>query len=103
MHASVNYVNKGSNNGTLPERRQAIIRTNAGMLSKVPLGTNSDDIVIQMRSFSLNIFYLENVVCKIPAILTRPQCVKAPDMVIALTALTSSWQGQLGTTYMYFS
>ena len=54
----------GSDNGLSPGRRQAIIWTNAGILSTGLLGT----------SFKENAF--ENVVCKIVAILSWPQCVK---------------------------
>ena len=49
MHASVNYVNKGPNDGVLLERRPATIRSNAGILSNGPLGKKSKEILIQMR------------------------------------------------------
>ena len=47
----------GSDNGLSPHRRQAIIWTNAGLLSIGPLWTH------------------ENVVCEMAFILSRPQCV----------------------------
>ena len=98
MYACIKELHqKGSNNGVLPERHQATVRTSAGMLSKGP-----PEIVIQMRLFSLKILYCINVVC-IKLILTRSQCVKAPDMVIALIVLANSWHGQLGTNYIYSS
>ena len=50
-----------SDNGLSPGRRQAIIWTNAGTLLIGPLGKNP----------------LENVVVKLTAILSRPQCVKS--------------------------
>ena len=42
----------GSDNGLSPGRRQAIIRTNAGILSIGPLGTNFSEILIGMQAFS---------------------------------------------------
>ena len=50
------YVSKlaiiGSDNGLSPGRRQAIIWTNAGILSIGPLETNFSEIYIQIRTFS---------------------------------------------------
>ena len=43
----------GSDNGLSPERRQAIIWTNVGILSIGPLGTNFSEIVIEIQTFSL--------------------------------------------------
>ena len=43
----------GSDNGLSPERRQAIIWTNAGILLIGPLGTNFSEIVIEIQTFSL--------------------------------------------------
>ena len=40
IYASVNWVSIGSNNGLSPDRRQAIIWTNAGILLIAPLVTN---------------------------------------------------------------
>ena len=42
----------GSDNGLSPGRRQAIIRTNAGILLFGPLGTNWSEIVIKIETFS---------------------------------------------------
>ena len=51
------YVGKltiiGSDNGLLPERRQAIIWTSAGILLTGPLGTNFSEILIEIQTFSL--------------------------------------------------
>ena len=49
---SVNQVSIGSDNGLSPIRRQAIIYTNAGLLSIRPLGTNFSEILIQIQNFS---------------------------------------------------
>ena len=43
----------GSDNGLSPERRQAIIWTNAGILLIGPLGTNFNEILIEIQTFSL--------------------------------------------------
>ena len=42
----------GSDNGLSPDRRQAIIWTNAGILSIGPLGTNFSEILIEILPFS---------------------------------------------------
>ena len=42
----------GSDNGLSPDRRQAIICTNAGLLLIVPLGTNFSEILIEILTFS---------------------------------------------------
>ena len=49
----------GSDNGLSPGRRQAIIWTNAGILLIGPLGTNFDEIVIGIQTFSLKKIYLK--------------------------------------------
>ena len=66
----------GSDNGLSPGRRQAIIWTNAGILLIDTLGNKLQwnlnrnlNIFIQENAF-------ENVVWKMAAILSRPQCVK---------------------------
>ena len=43
----------GSDNGLSPERRQAIIWINAGILLIGPLGTNFSEILIEIQTFSL--------------------------------------------------
>ena len=43
----------GSDNGLSPERRQAIIWTNAGIFLIGPLGTNFSEILIEKQTFSL--------------------------------------------------
>ena len=42
-----------SDNGLSPERRQAIIQTNAGILLIGLLGTNFSEILIEIQTFSL--------------------------------------------------
>ena len=43
----------GSDNGLSPDRRQAIIWTNAGILLIRPLGTNFNEMLIEILTFSL--------------------------------------------------
>ena len=52
IYAQVNWVSIGSDNGLSPGRRQAIIWTNAGMLSIGPLWTNFSEIWIEIYNFS---------------------------------------------------
>ena len=65
----------GSDNGSSPDQRQAIIWTNAGLLLIGPLGTNFSEILIEILTFSLKKNAFESVVCEMATILSRPQCV----------------------------
>ena len=49
----------GSDNGLSPDRRQAIIWTNAGLLLIVPLGTNFSEILIEILTFSFKKMHLK--------------------------------------------
>ena len=49
----------GSDNGLSPDRRQAIIWTNAGLLLIGPLGTNLIEILIEIRTFSFKKMHLK--------------------------------------------
>ena len=49
----------GSNNGLSPGRRQAIIWTYAGMLLISPLGTNFNEILIEIHTFSFKNIHLK--------------------------------------------
>ena len=48
--ASVNWVSIGLDNGLSPDRRQAIIYSNAGILLIWPLGTKVSEIRIKIQS-----------------------------------------------------
>ena len=66
-----------SDNGLAPVRRQAIIWTNAGILSIGPFNWNKLQWKFNRNSYIFiqeNAF--ENVVWKMASILSRPQCVK---------------------------
>ena len=67
----------GSDNGLSPGGRQAIIWSNAGILLILPLETNSSEILIQIHKFSFKKNVFENIVWKVAAILSRPQCVNS--------------------------
>ena len=49
----------GSDNGLSPDRRQAIIWTNAGILLIRPLGRNFSEILIGIQTFSFKKMYLK--------------------------------------------
>ena len=65
----------GSDNGLSPDRHQAIIWANAGILLIGPLETNFNESLIEIYTFSFKKTHLENVVWKMSAILSRPQSV----------------------------
>ena len=69
----------GSGNGLSPGRRQAIIRTNAGILLIRPLGTNFSAFFSQNSNIFIQENVLESVVCEKAAILSRPQWVHIPE------------------------
>ena len=72
MHcASVITAIIGSDNGLSPVQHQAIICTNAGLLSIGPLGRNFTEICIEIQTFSFKKMHL-----KMSSISSRPQCVK---------------------------
>ena len=60
----------GSDNGLSPERRQAIILTNAGILLIGPLGTDFSEILIAIETFSFKKMHL-----KISSAKWRPFCL----------------------------
>ena len=60
----------GSDNGLSPDRRQAIIWTNAGMLLIGPLGTNLSEILIEILTFSFKKMRL-----KVSSAKRRPSCL----------------------------
>ena len=60
----------GSDNGLSPERRQAIIWTNAGILLIGTLGTKFNEILIEIRTFSF-----KNIHLKMSSGQWRPFCL----------------------------
>ena len=60
----------GSDNGLSPGRRQAIIWTNTGILLIRPLGTNFNEMLIEIRTFSFMKMRL-----KVSSAKLRPFCL----------------------------
>ena len=60
----------GSDNGLSPDRRQAIIWTNAGLLLIGPLGTNFSEIFIEILTFSF-----KKIRLKVSSAKRRPFCL----------------------------
>ena len=94
----------GSDNGLSPGRRQAIIRTNAGILLIGPLGTNFNEIFISIQTFSLKKMRL-----KMSSAKWRPFClglnVLMPDGTRPLSepVLTFHWLGVVAFTCRQFT
>ena len=72
----------GSDNGLSPDRYQAIIWTDAGLLSIEPLAN-----IFQWKSYQNTTIFIEenareNVVCEMASILSRPQYVNMTDEML---------------------
>ena len=79
IYASVNRVSIGSDNGFLPVLHQAIIWTNAGVLSIQPIGTNFSEILIKIQNFSFTKMHL-----KIPPAKWPPFCQGGIELMVEL-------------------
>ena len=66
----MNHASIGSDHGLASIQRQAIISTNAGLLSIGPVGTIFSEILSKIQNFSFMKIY-ENIVCEMAAILSR--------------------------------
>ena len=66
---SLSQVSIGLDNGLSPIQRQAIIQTNAGLLSIEPLGTKFSEILIKIQTFSFTKMHL-----KIASVKWQPFC-----------------------------
>ena len=85
----------GSDNGLSPGRRQAIIRTNAGILLFEHLRTKFSEILIEIQTFSFiqgNAF--GNVVCEMASIVSRPQCVKQSTNIVFIFIFSVKYNGR---------
>ena len=69
-----------SDNGLLPDRRQAIIWTNAGILLIGPLGTNFSEILIEIHAFSFRTMHL-----KMSSGKWRPFCLGLNVLILRMT------------------
>ena len=71
MHICVNKLTIiGSDYGLSPDRCQAIIGTNDGILLIGPLGTNFSEILIEIHTFSNKKMHL-----KVSSAIWRPSCL----------------------------
>ena len=74
----------GSDNGLSPDRRQAIIWTNAGLWSIEPLRTYFSENLIKIQPFSLKKIHV-----KMSSAKWRPSCL-GPNVLISLLLKSSS-------------
>ena len=74
-----NLTNIDSDNGLSPSRRQAIIWTNAGLLLIGPLGTNFNEILIEILTFSFKKMRL-----KVSSEKRRPFCLGLNVLTVCL-------------------
>ena len=79
----------GSDNGLSPDRRQAIIWTNAGLLLIGPLGTNFSEILIEILTFSF-----KKMRMKVSSAKRRPFC-------LGLNVLTKAMQNRFPQCQSY--
>ena len=84
VRASVNHVSIGSDNGVSPIQCQAIIQTNAGLLSIRPLRTNFSEILIKIQNASFKKMHLKMSSAKMAAILYRGRWVKSLSAKLCL-------------------
>ena len=64
---------------------QAIIWTNAGILSIWPLGTNFSEIFYRNSNIFVEENTFENVACEMVSILSRLQCVNKVAAILQMT------------------
>ena len=75
----------GSDNGLSPSQRQAIIRTNAGILLIGPSGTNFSEILIEIITFSFKKMRL-----KVSSVKWRPCCLGLNVLMMLLIGILIS-------------
>ena len=80
-----------SDNGLSPERRQAIIWTNTGILLIGPLGTNFSEILIEIQTFSLK---------KIPLKMLSAKCLSF-SLGLNVLMMYEMWLPSLIVYYVY--
>ena len=86
----------GSDNGLSPDRRQAIIWTNAGLLLIEPLRTNFSEILIEILTFSFKKMHL-----KVSSAKWRPFCL-CLNVLICWYTPNSLQHDQLEWKFMNF-
>ena len=73
----------GSDNGLSPGRRQAIIRTNAGILLIRPLGTNFSEFLVEIL-----IFLFTKMCLKVSSAKRRPFCLGLNQLTLEICRYT---------------
>ena len=102
-HICVNDLTSiGSDNGLSPGRRQAIIRTNAGILLIRPLGTHFSEFLSRNSNIFIQENAFESVVCEKADILSRPQWVNFVIMKISIKKSLVSKSGLFITRTTFF-
>ena len=83
----------GSDNGLSPERRQAIIWTNTGILLIEPLGRNFSEILIKIQTFSLKKIRLKmlSAKCSFRPGLNMLRVCEDRNVMNCNTAMTEHW------------
>ena len=86
----------GSDNGLSPGRCQAIIQTIAGLLSIRHLGTNFNEILIE-----INIFLFKKMHLKLSSGKWRPFCLGLNVIALQLFILSSKLSGKYWFIYLW--
>ena len=73
----MNWISIGSVNSLSPVRSQAITWTNTALLSIRPLGTNFNEIQMEIQNFTSMKMHLKMLSAKVEAILSRKRRVKS--------------------------
>ena len=81
----------GSGNGLSPGWCQAIIWTNTGILLIWTSGTNFNEILIEIQTFSFKKMCFKNVLCEMAVILSQPQCVNVLIISVVTTNFAIVW------------
>ena len=76
----------GSDNGLSPGQRQVFIWTNAGILLIGPLGTNFNEILIEIHTFSFKKMHLKTLSAK-----WRPFCLDLNVLISTLSLEQNRW------------
>ena len=84
----------GSDNGLSPGRRQAIIWTNDGILLIGPLGTNFNETLIEIHTFSFKKMHL-----KMSSAKWRPFCLGS-NVLMLVSPLTHQWHLSAQSRYI---
>ena len=87
----------GSDNGLSPGRRQAIIRTNAGILLKGSLGTSFSEILIEILLFSFKKMHL-----KVSSVKRRPFCLSLNVLTLQICHILVSFQAVWDSYHIWF-